>query len=113
VTPTSRPQDERTAALVEYLRSDVLSDGAGSTSWTAAMIDISNVLLDHLMLAISVVIGTSLLLLMNAFRSVVVPLKAALVNVLSIGAAYGVMTLVFQIETGAAPATAGRASSTV
>ena len=101
VTPTSGPQDERTATLVEHLRSDVLPEGAGITSWTAAMIDISNVLLDHLLLVISVVIGTSLLLLMIAFRSVVVPLKAALVNVLSIGSAYGVMTLAFQTETGA------------
>jgi putative drug exporter of the RND superfamily len=101
VTPGTGPQDARTAALVEHLRSDVLPDGAGITSWTAAMIDISNVLLDHLWVVISVVIGTSLLLLMVAFRSVVVPLKAALVNLLSIGSAYGVMSLAFQTETGA------------
>ena len=101
VTPGTGPQDERTATLVEHLRADVLPDGAGITSWTAAMIDLSNVLMDHLWLVISVVIGTSLLLLMIAFRSVVVPLKAAVVNLLSIGSAYGVMTLAFQTETGA------------
>jgi putative drug exporter of the RND superfamily len=100
VTPGTGPQDERTAALVEHLRADVLPDGAGITSWTAAMIDISNVLMDHLWVVISVVIGTSLLLLMIAFRSVVVPLKAAVVNLLSIGSAYGVMTLAFQTEPG-------------
>jgi putative drug exporter of the RND superfamily len=101
VTPDTGPQDERTETLVEHLRADVLPDGAGITSWTAAMIDLSNVLMDHLWLVISVVIGTSLLLLMIAFRSVVVPLKAAVVNLLSIGSAYGVMTLAFQTETGA------------
>jgi len=101
VTPETGPQDERTADLVQHLRSAVLPDGAGITSWTAAMIDLSNVLMDHLWLVISVVIGTSLLLLLIAFRSVVVPLKAALVNLLSIGSAYGVMTLAFQTETGA------------
>ena len=101
VTPGTGPQDEQTAALVEHLRSDGLPDGAGITSWTAAMIDLSHVLLDHLWLVISVVISTSLLLLMIAFRSVVVPVKAAVVNLLSIGSAYGVMTLAFQTETGA------------
>ena len=81
--------------------SDVLPDGAGITSWTAAMIDLSDVLMDHLWLVIAVVIATSLLLLLLAFRSVVVPVKAAVVNLLSVGAAYGVMTLAFQTEAGA------------
>jgi putative drug exporter of the RND superfamily len=101
VTPGTGPHDEETKALVEHLRSDVLPDGAGITSWTAAMIDLSQVLMDHLWLVITVVLATSLLLLLLAFRSVVVPLKAALVNLLSIGAAYGVMTLAFQTGTGA------------
>ena len=100
VTPDTGPQDEETAALVEHLRSDVLPDGAGITSWTAAMIDLSDVLMDHLWLVIAVVIATSILLLLLAFRSVVVPVKAALVNLLSVGAAYGVMTLAFQTEAG-------------
>ena len=77
VTPDTGPPDEETAALVEHLRSDVLPDGAGITSWTAAMIDLSDVLMDHLGLVIAVVIATSLLLLLLAFRSVVVPVKAA------------------------------------
>jgi len=101
VTPGTGPQDEATKALVEHLRSDVLPDAAGITSWTAAMIDLSQVLMDHLWVVIAVVIATSLLLLLLAFRSVVVPVKAALVNLLSVGAAYGVMTLAFQTETGA------------
>jgi RND superfamily putative drug exporter len=57
--------------------------------------------MNHLWLVIGVVIATSLLLLLLAFRSVVVPVKAALVNLLSVGAAYGVMTLAFQTGTGA------------
>jgi RND superfamily putative drug exporter len=101
VTPQSGPQDAETAELVEHLRADVLPDGAGITSWTAAMIDLSDVLMNHLWLVIGVVIATSLLLLLLAFRSVVVPVKAALVNLLSVGAAYGVMTLAFQTGTGA------------
>jgi RND superfamily putative drug exporter len=101
VTPGTGPQDKETEALVEHLRSEVLPDGAGITSWTAAMIDLSDVLMDHLWLVIGVVITTSLLLLLLAFRSVVVPVKAAVVNLLSVGAAYGVMTLAFQTEAGA------------
>jgi RND superfamily putative drug exporter len=101
VTPGSGPQDKATEALVEHLRSEVLPDGAGITSWTAAMIDLSDVLMDHLWLVIGVVIATSLLLLLLAFRSVVVPVKAAVVNLLSVGAAYGVMTLAFQTDAGA------------
>ena len=101
VVPGTGPQDERTEVLVDHLRAEVLPDGAGITSWTAAMIDLSDVLNDHLWLVIAAVILTSLLLLMVAFRSVVVPIKAALVNLVSIGAAYGVMTLAFQTEVGA------------
>jgi RND superfamily putative drug exporter len=101
VVPGTGPQDERTEVLVDHLRAEVLPDGAGITSWTAAMIDLSDVLNEHLWLVIAAVILTSLLLLMVAFRSVVVPIKAALVNLVSIGAAYGVMTLAFQTEVGA------------
>jgi RND superfamily putative drug exporter len=101
VVPTTGPQDERTTELVERLRADVLPDGADITGVTAALIDLSDVLADNLWIVISVVIATSLLLLLLAFRSLVVPVKAALVNLLSVGAAFGVMTLVFQTETGA------------
>jgi RND superfamily putative drug exporter len=65
------------------------------------MVDLSDVLAAHLWLVIAVVIATSILLLVLAFRSIVVPIKAALVNLLSIGAAYGVITLLFQTERGA------------
>ena len=101
VTPTTGPQDDRTTDLLKSLRADVLPDGADVTGFTAAMIDVSQVLTEHLWVVILVVVATSLLLLLVAFRSLLIPLKAAFVNVLSVGAAFGVMTLVFQTETGA------------
>lgn len=101
VTPETGPQDPRTTELVADLRADVLPGGAGITGWTAAMVDLTDVLVERLWLVIAVIIGMSLLLLTVVFRSVVVPIKAAAVNLLSIGAAYGVMTLAFQTELGA------------
>jgi RND superfamily putative drug exporter len=101
VTPTTGPQDDRTTELIEALRADVLPEGAEITGFTATIADLSQVLSDHLWLVILVVIATSLTLLLLAFRSIVVPLKAAAVNLLSVGAAFGVMTLAFQTETGA------------
>jgi RND superfamily putative drug exporter len=69
--------------------------------FTATMNDFSDVLAGNLWVVVSVVIGTSFLLLVLAFRSLVVPLKAALVNLLSVASAYGVITLLFQTEWGA------------
>ena len=63
---------------------------------TAAFIDISDRIAQRLPLFIGAVIGLSFLLLMVVFRSILVPLKAAVMNVLSIGAAYGVIVAVFQ-----------------
>ena len=66
------------------------------TGQTAAFIDISERLAARLPLFIGAVVGLSFLLLMMVFRSVLVPLKAAVMNLLSIGAAYGVVVAVFQ-----------------
>lgn len=101
VTPDSSPQDDQTAALLEHLRVDVLPEGADVTGVTAATIDMSSIIADNLRLVIGAVLGASVLLLLFAFRSVVVAIKAALVNLVSVGAAYGVMTLLFQTDTGA------------
>jgi RND superfamily putative drug exporter len=101
VTPTTGPQDDRTTDLVEMLRADVLPAGVEVTGFTAVMIDFSDLLAENLWLIILVVIATSLALLLLAFRSIVVPVKAALVNLLSVAAAFGVMTLLFQTDTGA------------
>jgi putative drug exporter of the RND superfamily len=103
VFPTTSPQDEATAQLVHRLRSTVLPaslHGSGAhgyvTGQTAASIDISDRLSSRLPLFIAAVIGLSFLLLMVVFRSLLVPLKAAIMNLLSIGAAYGAVVAVFQ-----------------
>ena len=101
--PSTSPQDEATEALVHTLRDDVLPatvDGTGTTAYvagqTAAYIDISEKLSSRLPVFIAAVVGLSFLLLMLVFRSVLVPFKAAIMNLLSIGGAYGVVVAVFQ-----------------
>lgn len=93
--PAYGPTDERTPALVDDLRAE-LPAGAQLTGMTAMFADIAALLADRLWLVIGFVVGVSVLLLAMVFRSVVVPIKAAVMNLLSIGAAYGVMTAVFQ-----------------
>ena len=101
--PTSSPQDEATMATIERLRTDVFPavlDGTEAAAHvggqTASFGDIGTRVNDRLPLFIAAVILLSFLLLTLVFRSVVVPLKAALMNLLSIGAAYGVLVMVFQ-----------------
>ncbi len=101
--PATSPQDEATTALVHTLRDEVLPaglDGTDAESYvtgqTAAYIDISDKLADRLPFFLAAVVGLSFLLLMAVFRSLLVPLKAAVMNLLSIGAAYGVVVAVFQ-----------------
>ncbi|TCO48835.1 MMPL family transporter [Actinocrispum wychmicini] len=98
--PTSAPQDKATDDLVKRLRSDVLPAlSTGSTylvgGATAAAADFAGAVSSRLPLFVLVVVGLSALLLMVVFRSILVPLKAAVLNLLSIGASLGVMTLVF------------------
>jgi len=101
--PTTSPQDRATIETVERLRSEVFPrvlDGSTATAHvgglTANFADIGGRVNDRLPYFIASVIGLSFLLLMFLFRSIVVPLKAALLNLLSIGAAYGVLVMVFQ-----------------
>ena len=108
VTPTSSSQDEKTSALLDRLRTETLPelvDGRGLkvqvTGGTAMTDDVSQRLQDRMPLFLAVVIGLSFLLLVVVFRSVVVPAKAALLNILSIGAAYGVVVAIFQWGWGA------------
>jgi putative drug exporter of the RND superfamily len=103
VYPTSSPQDEATEELVRRLRRDILpqaTEGSGLRvlvgGFTAAGVDFSILSGDRLPLLIGAVIAVSFLLLMAVFRSLVVPIKAAIMNLLSIGAAYGVIVAVFQ-----------------
>ena len=108
VVPTAAPQDEETTELVHRLRGEVVPaalDGTGSQAYvgglTAVFIDLSDKVASRLPVFIAAVVGLSFLLLMMVFRSVLVPLKAALMNLLSIGAAYGVVVAVFQWGWGA------------
>jgi RND superfamily putative drug exporter len=97
VTPTTGPQDAETQQLLERLRQEVVP-GAGLDTdiggATASFADQGAVTADRLPLFIGGVVGLSFLLLLAAFRAPLVALKAGLLNVLSIGAAYGVVALV-------------------
>jgi RND superfamily putative drug exporter len=102
VNPTSAPQDARTDALVRHLRSDVLPATIAGTNAKAlltgqAMItDLTERITNRLPIFIAAIVAMSFVLLMIVFRSILVPLKAALMNLLSIAAAYGVIVAVFQ-----------------
>jgi RND superfamily putative drug exporter len=103
VYPDSAPQDQVTTDLVNHLRSDVVPQAVGSSGvnllvggTTAIYIDFSNVLSSKLPLFIGLVVILSFLLLMTVFRSIVIPLTAAIMNLLSIGAALGMLVAVFQ-----------------
>ena len=108
VIPRTSPQDAATSTLVDTLRGSVVpaaTAGTGAEAHvggaTATFDDMANRVSERLPMFIGVVVGLSLLLLMAAFRSIVVPLVSAVFNLLSIGAAYGVVTLAFQTEAGA------------
>ncbi|MGW3439573.1 MMPL family transporter [Streptomyces bacillaris] len=103
VYPTTSPQDEGTVDLLHHLRDDVappLERGTGAEilvgGSTAASQDVSETLAGRLPLFVAVVVGVSSLLLLLVFRSIWIPVKAAVLNLLSISAALGVITLVFQ-----------------
>jgi RND superfamily putative drug exporter len=102
VIPKSKPQDAATKDLLSTLRDDVVpkATGAGLAvsigGATASTVDFGDVLASKLPLFIGVVIGLSLLLLAVVFRSLLIPAKAAVLNLLSIGAALGVITFIFQ-----------------
>jgi RND superfamily putative drug exporter len=98
--PTFGPTDERTPELVGDLRADVPA-GVEVTGTTPLFADIADLLTTRLWLVVGFVVGISVLLLGLVFRSVVVPIKAAVMNLLSIGAAYGAVTAVFQWGWGA------------
>ena len=103
VQPTTGPQHTATEELVEHLRSEVIPAGLAGTSVSASVggsvafgIDFSDYLAQRMLIFFAAVLGASFLLLMAVFRSLVVPLKAVIMNMLSIGAAYGVVVAIFQ-----------------
>jgi putative drug exporter of the RND superfamily len=106
--PETAPQDAKTSDLLEKLRGEVLPEATEGTPLevyvggnTASFEDFSDKVASKLPLFIAVVIGLSVLLLMAAFRSLLIPLASAVFNLLSIGAAYGLVTAVFQEGMGA------------
>ena len=106
--PTSSPQDEETTELLDRIRDDVIPGVEESTGAqihvggiNAIFEDFGNAIADKLPLFIGVVVLLSALLLMIVFRSIWVPLKAVLMNLLSIGAAFGLIVAVFQWGWGA------------
>jgi RND superfamily putative drug exporter len=103
VTPKGGPQEESTTQLVNRLRHEVLPPIEQATGtdvlvsgFVAANVDMSHYMGDRMPLFFGAVLALSFLLLMVVFRSLLVPLKAVIMNLLSIGAAYGVMVALFQ-----------------
>jgi RND superfamily putative drug exporter len=106
--PTTSPQSEKTTALLDHIRSDVLPPIEQKTGAqlhvggiTAIFEDFGDAISEKLPLFIGVVVLLSALLLMIVFRSILVPLKAMVMNLLSIGAAFGLIVAVFQWGWGA------------
>jgi RND superfamily putative drug exporter len=103
VQPTTSPQDEATEQLVHRVRDDVVPQAIAGTDLTvkvggrtAAVVDFSDYSGARLPWLIAAVLLLSFVLLTAVFRSVLVPLKAVVMNLLSVGAAYGVLVAVFQ-----------------
>ena len=102
VVPSSGPETEATKALVADIRevAGSLTDETGATmsvtGQTALTIDVSDRLADALVPYLALVVGLAFILLMLVFRSILVPLKATLGFLLSIGATFGVLVAIFQ-----------------
>jgi RND superfamily putative drug exporter len=105
VQPTTGPDDDATTQLVQHLRTTAIPaavEGTGIAAdqvfvggQTAVLIDLTQRINERMFLIIGTVLAGSFLLLMMVFRSLFVPFKAAVMNLLSIGAAYGVLVAVF------------------
>ncbi|AXI88896.1 MMPL family transporter [Actinospica acidiphila] len=103
VVPESSPQSKQTSDLVDRLREDVLPRAESGTSLdvhvggvTAGYDDFASVIVEKLPLFVGVVIGLGCLLLLLAFRSIGIPLKAAAMNVAAVAGAFGVVVMIFQ-----------------
>ena len=103
----STPWADSTVTLVEDLRDTAIPKALAGTAakayvggQTAGYIDLATQIGDKLPLMIGIVVGLSFIVLLLAFRSLLVPIKAAAMNLLSVAAAYGVVTAVFQLGWG-------------
>ncbi|MFH9404663.1 MMPL family transporter [Streptomyces sp. NPDC017638] len=108
VVPTTSPQSAETSRLIDRLRSDVIPPAEQGTSMkvyvggpTAGNDDFASVLLGKLPLFVLVIAALGFLLLTVAFRSLLIPAVGALLNILSIGVAFGAIVVVFQYGFGA------------
>jgi len=108
VYPTSSPQDEETTDLLDHIRNEVIPPIESQTGAqlhvggiNAIFEDFGEAIAEKLPLFIGVVVLLSALLLMMVFRSIWVPVKAVVMNLLSIGAAFGLIVAVFQWGWGA------------
>ncbi len=110
--PSTAPQDEATSELITHLRDDVVPKSTQGLDVyvggiTAIFDDFAKVLTDKLPLFIFVIVLLGCLLLMLAFRSLLIPLTAAVMNLLAAGAAFGVVTAIFQKGFLAGPLNVG------
>jgi RND superfamily putative drug exporter len=103
VIPTTGPRAEETSELVHRLRDEVIPESVGDADMevalggtTAAAVDFADYTAERLPYFLAVVLGLAMLLLMAVFRGVLVALKAVVVNLLSLGAAFGATVAVFQ-----------------
>jgi putative drug exporter of the RND superfamily len=108
VTPTTAPWDRQTEDLVKHLRASTLPAATQGKSMsadvggrTAGFIDLADRISSKLPVVILIVVGLAFVLLTLAFRSIAIPLKAGIMNLISIGAAFGVVTFIFQEGHGA------------
>jgi RND superfamily putative drug exporter len=107
VISKSEPWADETVELVENLRDTVVPQalhGSKANAYvggqTAGYIDLASQISDKLPLMIAIVVALSFIVLLVAFRSLLVPIKAAAMNLLSVAAAYGIVTAVFQLGWG-------------
>lgn len=116
VVPDSSPQSRDTSDLVDRLRDDVLPRAESGTALdvqvggvTASYDDFADLIIGKLPLFVGVVIGLGCVLLLLAFRSVGIPLKAAVMNVAAVAASFGVVVVIFQWGWGSELLGLGRA----
>ncbi|MGW2230187.1 MMPL family transporter [Streptomyces formicae] len=116
VVPESAPQSEATSELVDRLRDDVLPEAGADSSLdvhvggvTASYDDFAEIIVGKLPLFVGVVIGLGCVLLLLAFRSIGIPLKAAAMNVAAVASAFGIVVAIFQWGWGSELLGLGRA----
>jgi RND superfamily putative drug exporter len=103
VIPAGAPQDAATTRLVNHLKDSVLPQGVAGTAargyvtgTTAVQVDFLGIISSRLPLIIAVVVGLAFVIILVVFRGVLIAVKAAVLNLLSIAASYGVVVAVFQ-----------------